>query len=125
MLDLDEKNFETVVTGNGIVLVDCWAPWCGACRDFAPVFERVAELHPGYTFAKFNTQAHKEYTAELGIQRIPTLMLFRDGVLLLKQPGYYEEERLIDVISQAESLDMDEVRLSIERERARRRTPPS
>jgi thioredoxin 1 len=125
VLDLDESNFAKTVGGDGIVLVDCWAPWCGACKDFAPVFERAAERHPAHTFGKFNTQEHKKYTSELGILHVPTLMLFRDGVLLLKQPGYCDEESLLDIISQAEVLDMDEVRLSIERERARRSMYPT
>lgn len=113
IVTLTEDNFEQVVTGGGIVLVDCWAAWCGACKDFAPVYERVAEANPEHTYGAYDTQKNKAYTSELGIDHIPTLLLFRDGLLLFKQPGYYEEKALEDIIKQAESLDMDEVRAAI------------
>ena len=117
IIDLNEDNFESVATGGGLVLVDCWASWCGACKDFAPVFERVAERHPEHTFCKYDTQENKEFTSALGIDNIPTLLLFRDGLLLFKQPGYYEEDKLDDIIGQAESLDMDEVRAAMAAEK--------
>jgi thioredoxin 1 len=115
-LDVTEESFSDVVTGGGIVVVDCWASWCGACKTFAPVFERVAGKHPGHTFAKLDTQREKSLVKDLEIENIPTLLLYRDGLLLFKQPGYYEEEELDDIVKQAESLDMDEVRAGIEKE---------
>jgi thioredoxin 1 len=115
-LDVTENSFADVVTGGGIVLVDCWASWCGKCRTFAPVFEQIAGRFPKHTFAKLDTQKEKSLVKDLEIEHIPTLLLYRDGLLLFKQPGYYEEEELEDIVRQAESLNMDEVRASIERE---------
>jgi thioredoxin 1 len=96
-----------------VVLVDCWAEWCGACREFAPVFDRVAARYPEHAFAKLDTGAEEELVSSLGISHIPTLMLFRDGVLLFKQPGYLDDEGLDDILAQAASLDMDLVRAEI------------
>ena len=110
VVTLNRDNFESTVTGNGIVLVDCRAAWCEACKTFEPVFDRVARLHSGHTFGKLDTEEEKEIVSDLGVEHIPTLLLFRDGILLFKQPGYLEEEKLEDVVRQAEALDMDEVR---------------
>jgi thioredoxin 1 len=115
---VDRSSFEPTVSREGIVLIDCWAAWCGACERFGPAYERAAERHPEHVFAKLDTQAEKELVTELGIEHIPTLMLFRDGILLFKQPGSFEEDGLEDIVAQAESLDMDLVRAELEKGQA-------
>jgi thioredoxin 1 len=108
-----KQNFKEVVERDGLVLVDWWAPWCGPCRTFGPIFERVAAKHPGATFAKVNTEDEQELAAAFGIQSIPTLMIFRDRVPLFSQPGALPEAGLEDLIRQANALDMDKVRAEI------------
>ena len=120
VVELNEENFERTVTSSGIVMVDCWASWCAACRDFGPVYERVAEKHPEHTFGKLDTEKEKGITSKLALEHIPTLVLYRDGILLFLQPGYFEEDKLEDVVRQAEALDMDEVRSHIEAEEENR-----
>lgn len=110
---LTKANFEETVLQDGIVLVDCWAPWCGPCRMFGPIFEGVADKHPEHVFGKLNTEEEGEVAGSLGIQSIPTLMIFRDGILLFKQAGALPEAALEEVIGQAEALDMEEVRAEI------------
>ena len=114
---IHEENFNSITSRDGIVMVDCWAEWCGACKSFNPVYEKVARKYAMHTFAKLNTSVEKQIVTELGIEHIPTLLLYRDGILLFKQPGYYEEEKLEDILQQAEKLDMDEVRAHIESEK--------
>ena len=116
--DLTAQNFNDTITGNDIVLVDFWASWCGPCRAFAPVFEAAAEEHPEITFAKVDTEAEQELAGGLGIQSIPTLMIFRDGILMFSQPGALPKATLDDLISQVEALDMDEVRKELGVEQA-------
>ena len=111
--ELNDDNFNDTVTGEGIVLVDCWAPWCKACKDFQPVFEAAAERHPAHTFAKLNTSTEERLVNELGVENVPSLALFRDGVLLHLEAGYVERDGLDDIIAQAESLDMDAVNAAI------------
>jgi thioredoxin 1 len=118
ILDLTADTFDATVTRDGIVVVDCWAAWCGPCRQFGPVFERVAARHPDCLFAKLDTEAHRELVQSLGIQHIPSLMVYRDGILLYREPGSQKEEDLEDVLAQVASLDMDEVRADIEAEAA-------
>ena len=117
IIHLTSENIGKVATGDEIVLVDCWAEWCGACREFDPVFKKVAEKYPAHTFGKLDTAAEKELVAKLGIKHTPTLLLFRGEYLLFQQPGYFEEEKLEDIIKQAESVDMDEVRAHFEAEK--------
>jgi thioredoxin 1 len=116
IVNLDNDNFEKTVASDNIVLVDCWAAWCGACTQFAPVYEKIASRHPNHVFAKLDTQSQKELVDRLGIENIPSLLLYRDGTLLFKQPGYFSEEQMEDIVHQAESLDMKKVRMEIEAE---------
>ena len=115
---LSEKNFNSITSQNGIVMVDCWAEWCGACKTFDPIYQKVAAKFSNHTFAKLDTITEKDLVSELGIEHIPTLLLYRDGILLFQQAGYYEEEKLEDILQQAEGLDMDEVRAHIENEKS-------
>lgn len=110
MTELNSENFAKVVRQDGIVLVYCSAPWCGVCRQFSPLYERVASHCPNHTFTHLDTQAEEELTRELGIEHIPALMLFRDGVLIYCQSGNYTEGTMRDIIEQAESLDMDVIK---------------
>ncbi len=116
IVDLGTDNLSQTVSAEGITLVDCWASWCGACADFEPIYKRAAERHPEHTFAKLDTQSEKKLVKELGIEHIPSLLLYRDGILLFRQPGYYSEEQLEDIVQQAKSLDMNEVRAHIQAE---------
>ena len=112
-VQLTEAEFEQTVTGDGVVLVDFWASWCGPCRSFAPVFEAASEEHPEITFAKVDTEAEQRLAGGLNIQSIPTLMIFRDGILMFSQPGALPKETLDDLISQVVALDMDQVRAEL------------
>jgi thioredoxin len=113
MTALTEATFEQTVTGNDIVLVDWWASWCGPCRAFAPVFEAAAEQHDDIVFAKVDTEAEQRLAAMAGIMSIPTLMVFREGVLVFSQPGALPAAALEDLIGQVRALDMDEVHRAV------------
>ncbi len=113
LLNLTAADFETTITENPIVLIDFWASWCGPCRAFAPVFDRSAQSHPDVVHAKVDTEAQHELAAALEIQSIPTIMAFRDGVLVYRQPGAMPAPALEDLISQVKALDMTEVRAKI------------
>jgi thioredoxin 1 len=115
---LTKDNFEETVTGNGIVLVDWWADWCGPCKMFAPTFEAASEKHDDVVFGKIDTEDQPELSAEAGIQSIPTLMAFRDGILLYSQPGALPPAALEEIIGKVKELDMDAVRAEIEKEEA-------
>lgn len=113
---LNETNFESTISAEGLTLIDFWADWCGPCKMFAPIFEKASENHPTVTFAKVDTEAEQNIAAMCGIQSIPTIMVFRDGVLLFNQAGALPEHSLEQIITAAQALDMDEVRREIENE---------
>jgi thioredoxin 1 len=115
---LSSETFEETVTESGITLVDWWASWCGPCKMFAPVFEKASENHPDVKFGKIDTDAQQELSAAAGITSIPTLMAFRDGILVFRQPGALPAAALEQVIQSVRDLDMEEVRADIARQQA-------
>ena len=112
--NLTAADFEQTVLGNDIVLVDFWAAWCGPCRSFAPTFEKASEANEDIVFGKVDTEAERSLAAAANITSIPTLMAFREGILVFSQPGALPPPALDQVITAVRGLDMDEVRASIE-----------
>jgi len=114
MLELSRSNFKAVVDQDAIVLIECWAPGCGVCADFDPVFASVAENNKRHTFARMNVLTDEKLGEFFEIDHTPSIMLYRDGLLLLKKPGNFSAEALQDIVNQAESLDMKMVRADLE-----------
>ena len=117
-IDVTEDTFQETITKDGIVFVDAWAEWCGPCKQFAPTYEKASEKHTDVTFAKLDTEANQQLAAALEIQAIPTLMAFRDGIMLFQQAGAMPPAAFDDVIQQVKDLDMDDVRRQIAEQNA-------
>ena len=114
--NLTAENFNERVMAHDIVILDFWAEWCGPCKQFGPIFEKVASEYPEILFGKINTEEEQELAAHFQIRSIPTVMVLREGIGLFQQPGLIPEEGLKDIISQVKALDMQEVRKEIEKQ---------
>ena len=117
-VELTQENFEETVNKNPMVIIDFWAPWCGPCKGFAPVYEKAAETHTDVVFAKVNTDEQQELAGQFGIRSIPTLVVFREKVILFQQAGALPGQALEQVITQAKALDMSKVHAEVAAQQA-------
>ena len=113
-IEMRESSFNEIIDGNDLVIIEFWAEWCGPCRAYAPVFERVSDLFPEVVFAKVDTEVEKALAGSFGIRSIPTTVAFREGVGVFMHPGALPEESLKDLIGKLQDLDMDQVRADVE-----------
>ena len=118
VIELTKENFEETITSNDIVFIDFWAPWCGPCKSFAPIYEEIAEKNEGVVFAKVNTEDEQELGAHFQIRSIPTLMIFREQIVLYSEAGMLPGPALQDIVDKVKSLDMEQVKKDIEAEQA-------
>jgi thioredoxin 2 len=118
IVDLDKDTFQAAIQGSKPLIVDFWAPWCGPCRSFAPIFDQAAGKHDDITFAKVNTEDQQELATGMGIRSIPTLMVFREQVLLFSQPGALSASQLDELITQVKAVDMEQVHADIAAQQA-------
>ncbi len=117
-IELTKDNFEQTVTDNDMVIVDFWASWCGPCKTFAPIFEKVSEQFPDVVFGKVETDQERELAASFQIKSIPTLMIFREKIIIFAQPGMLPEEPFVDIVTKAKGLDMEEVKKEVAKQQA-------
>ena len=113
-LEMQNSSFTDIVEGNNLVIIDFWAEWCGPCRAYAPVFERVSEEFPDVVFAKVDTEVEQALAGSFGIRSIPTTIAFKEGIGVFMQPGALPEDALRDLIGKLQELNMDEVRAELE-----------
>ena len=118
-IDLTTENFNETLENNEIVIIDFWASWCGPCIQFAPIFEQASEDFPDVTFAKVNTEEQQALAGQFGIQSIPTVMVVRDGIILMNQAGMLPEDAFGKIIDQVKALDMDKIREEIAQEQGK------
>lgn len=117
-VDITKENLQDTIANNEIVIIDFWAPWCGPCKSFAPIYDAVSEKHGDVVFAKVNTEDEQELAASFQIRSIPTLMIFRDQIAIFSQAGMLPESALEEVIGKTRDLDMDQVRKEVEQQQA-------
>jgi len=113
VLELNEENFEEVILNNDFVIIDFWAPWCGPCKGFAPVYDAASERHEGIVFAKVNTEEHQSLAGHFQIRSIPTLVIFREKVIIYAQPGAMAASAFDDLVARAKEVDMAQVHAEI------------
>jgi len=118
LVNLTEANFNEHIENNDIVILDFWAPWCGPCKQFGPIFEKVAEEYPDILFGKINTEEEQGLAGYFQIQSIPTVIVLREKIGIFQQPGMLPEEGLKDIIRQVQELDMDKVREEVAKQQA-------
>jgi len=123
-LDVTKDNFSATIDNNSMVVVDFWAPWCGPCKSFGPVYEEISEKHDDVVFAKVNTEAEQELAAHFQIRSIPTLMILKEQVVVFSQPGALPGSALEEIIANAKELDMDKVRAEIAAQETPQKTAP-
>ncbi|WP_414673638.1 thioredoxin [Magnetofaba australis] len=112
-VELTKENFAETINNNDMVIVDFWATWCGPCKAFAPIYEKVSEQHPDVVFAKVNTDEERELAMEFQIRSIPTLMIFRENIIIFSQPGMLPEQAFAEIIGKAKDVDMEEVKKEV------------
>jgi len=112
--EITQENFENIIEENDMVVLDCWASWCGPCQKFAPIYEAASERHQGIVWGKLDTENQRELAGAFGIRSIPTIMVFRQGILLFSQAGMIPGGALDEIVTKVKDLDMDEVRKQIE-----------
>ena len=117
-VDVTAESFNDLISNNDFVIVDFWAPWCGPCKGFAPLYEELSEKYPDIVFAKVNTEEEQALAGEFQIRSIPTLMIFREQIILFSQPGAPQGTQMEQIIEQVQGLDMDEVKKDIEKQQA-------
>lgn len=118
-IELTAQNFEETITQNDMVVIDFWAPWCGPCRSFAPIYEQVSEKYPQTVFAKINTEVEQELSNHFNIRSIPTLMIFREQIILFMQAGSLPASALEEILNKAQALDMSVVRDEVAKQQAK------